>query len=67
MSFARIVPWALMVWVFLGPCSIYVSGSGGSSSEDEEGLGNASSIDYFSVPAFFITFRETIEVSYSFS
>lgn len=34
-----------------------------SSSEDtDDALGNNKSTEYFSVPAFFITFRETIEV-----
>lgn len=37
---------------------------GGDSSEDiEDGLGNNSSVEYFSVPAFFICLRETIEVN----
>lgn len=32
------------------------------SAEEDSALGNNSSTEYFSVPAFFITFRETIEV-----
>eukprot|EP00904_Undaria_pinnatifida_P006938 jgi/Undpi1/3374/HiC_scaffold_15.g06747.m1 len=37
-------------------------GGNASSSEDtDDALGNNNSTEYFSVPAFFITFRETIE------
>lgn len=43
------------------------SGDGGaagasSSADNDDALGNNNSTEYFSVPAFFITFRETIEV-----
>lgn len=33
-----------------------------SSEAEDSALGNSSSTEYFSLPAFFITFRETIEV-----
>ncbi len=39
----------------------FADASGGSADQDSA-LGNNSSREYFSVPAFFITFRETIEV-----
>lgn len=39
----------------------FADASAGSADEDSA-LGNNSSTEYFSVPAFFITFRETIEV-----
>lgn len=62
--------WAL--WGLLALSVVaYSSASGDSSSgdanassseDDSDALGNNSSTEYFSVPAFFITFRETIEV-----
>lgn len=63
------------LWALLGLASLtsFASASGDSSSEDggaaasssedtDDALGNNNSTEYFSVPAFFITFRETIEV-----
>lgn len=66
-----LTPWALWAILF-AVCSIgFVSASGdsseggghaSSSEENDDAFGNDSSVDYFSVPAFFICFRETIEV-----
>ena len=66
----------LALWALVGLASMtsFAAASGDSSSEDggaaaasssedtDDALGNNSSTEYFSVPAFFITFRETIEV-----
>ena len=65
------VLWALLA---LSSMTSFAAATGDSSSEDggaaaasssedtDDALGNNSSTEYFSVPAFFITFRETIEV-----
>ena len=73
-SLGKLEPMAL--WAVLGLAMLhsFAAASGDSSSEDgggnasssedtDDALGNNSSTEYFSVPAFFITFRETIEVS----
>lgn len=65
----------LALWALFGLASMssFAAASGDSSSEDggaaasssedtDDALGNNNSTEYFSVPAFFITFRETIEV-----
>eukprot|EP00904_Undaria_pinnatifida_P006939 jgi/Undpi1/3375/HiC_scaffold_15.g06748.m1 len=71
-SLGKLEPMAL--WAVLGLAMLhsFAAASGDSSSEDgggnasssedtDDALGNNSSTEYFSVPAFFITFRETIE------
>eukprot|EP00752_Nemacystus_decipiens_P008780 g7834.t2 len=52
----------LALWAVIGLASLacFADASAGSADEDSA-LGNNSSTEYFSVPAFFITFRETIE------
>ena len=65
----------LVLWAVFGLAMLhsFAAASGDSSSEDgggnasssedtDDALSNSSSTEYFSVPAFFITFRETIEV-----
>lgn len=62
----RVAPWVLMIWVSLAACSVStvhaVRRELSESAETDDELGSSNSIAYFSVPAFFITFRETIEV-----
>lgn len=52
---------ALSAMIGFASLSALADASAGSADEDSA-LGNNSSTEYFSVPAFFITFRETIEV-----
>lgn len=42
----------------------FADASAGSADGEDSALGNHASREYFSVPAFFITFRETIEVGF---
>lgn len=70
---SKLAPMALWALLAFASMTSFAAASGDSSSEDgggaasssednDDALGNNSSTDYFSVPAFFITFRETIEV-----
>ena len=53
----------LALWAFVGLASLAcVADASAGSADEDSALGNNSSREYFSVPAFFITFRETIEV-----
>lgn len=74
-SVSKLAPMALWALLALSSMTSFAAASGDSSSEDvagaaaasssedtDDALGNNSSTEYFSVPAFFITFRETIEV-----
>lgn len=73
----NLAAWALWALLAFASAASFAAASGDSSSEDAGGGGNASSsednddalgnnrsTEYFSVPAFFITFRETIEVCF---
>jgi len=55
----------LAMWAFVVCASLAgVADASAGSADEDSALGNNSSTEYFSVPAFFITFRETIEVCF---
>ena len=59
---ARFNELALSLSAVVGLSSLACFADASAGSVDDSALGNNSSREYFSVPAFFITFRETIEV-----